>query len=143
MHWFMSILYITQTNNTRKLFMAIWSKTSQNVYTGAEIFIFFVISGGNFRQYRTKIVRQMRRQIFRQMKQKAEWILDVFTSIFVKYDGKFASRWRAKSPDALCAVLPYMQWEKWHALPQALSTYRCMKKAAAYQKATAFQRNKT
>ncbi|MBS6597411.1 MAG: hypothetical protein KH326_10160, partial [Ruminococcus callidus] len=31
---------------------------------------------------------------------------DVFTSIFVKYDGKFASRWRAKSPDALCAVLP-------------------------------------
>ncbi|MFQ7515996.1 hypothetical protein, partial [Ruminococcus callidus] len=28
-------------------------------------------------------------------------------SIFVKYDGKFASRWRAKSPDALCAVLPY------------------------------------
>ena len=25
---------------------------------------------------------------------------------FVKYDGKFASRWRAKSPDALCAVLP-------------------------------------
>ena len=48
----------------------------------------------------------MRRQIFRQMKQKAEGILDVFTSILVKYDGKFASRWRAKSPDALCAVLP-------------------------------------
>ena len=24
----------------------------------------------------------------------------------MKYDGKFASRWRAKSPDALCAVLP-------------------------------------
>ena len=61
----------------------------------------------DLRQYRTKIVRQMRRQIFRQMKQKAEWILDVFTSIFVKYDGKFASRWRAKSPDALCAVLPW------------------------------------
>ena len=60
----------------------------------------------NHRQYRTKIVRQIRRQIFRQMKQKAEWILDVFTSIFVKYDGKFASRWRAKSTDALCAVLP-------------------------------------
>ena len=59
-----------------------------------------------FRQYRTKIVRQMRRQIFRQMKQKAEWILAVFTSIFVKYEGKFASRWRAKSTDVLCAVLP-------------------------------------
>jgi hypothetical protein len=27
----------------------------------------------------------------------------------VKYDGKFASRWRAKSPDALCAVLPYIK----------------------------------
>ena len=63
----MSILYITQTNNMRKLFMAIWSKTSQNVYTGAEIFIFFVIYGGNFRQYRTKIVRQVRSQIFRQI----------------------------------------------------------------------------
>ncbi len=24
----------------------------------------------------------------------------------MKYDEKFASRWRAKSPDALCAVLP-------------------------------------
>ena len=24
----------------------------------------------------------------------------------MKYDGKFASRWRAKSPDAFCAVLP-------------------------------------
>ena len=40
-------------------------------------------------QYRTKIVRQMRRQIFRQMKQKAEWILAVFTSIFVKYESLF------------------------------------------------------
>ena len=60
------------------------------------------------RRYRTKIVRQMRRQIFCQMKQKAEWILAVFTSIFVKYDGKFASRWRAKSLDALCAVLPLL-----------------------------------
>jgi len=25
---------------------------------------------------------------------------------FVKWAGKFASRWRAKSLDALCAVLP-------------------------------------
>ena len=31
----------------------------------------------------------MRRQIFRQMKQKAEWILAVFTSIFVKYESLF------------------------------------------------------
>jgi hypothetical protein len=43
-------------------------------------------------RYRTKIVRQMRGQIFCQMKQKAECILCVCTSIFVKYDGKYASR---------------------------------------------------
>ena len=41
------------------------------------------------RQYRTKIVRQMRRQIFRQMTQQAEGILDVFTRIFVKYESLF------------------------------------------------------
>ena len=40
------------------------------------------------------------------MTDSSELLLDVFTSIFVKYDGKFASKWRAKSPDALCAVLP-------------------------------------
>ena len=42
----------------------------------------------NLRQTRTKMVRQMRRQIFRQIKPKAEGILDVFTSILVKYDRK-------------------------------------------------------
>ena len=41
------------------------------------------------RQYRTKIVRQMRAGRYE-----------------TGSDGKFASRWRAKSPDALCAVLP-------------------------------------
>ena len=41
------------------------------------------------RQYRTKIVRQMRARRYE-----------------TGSDGKFASRWRAKSPDALCAVLP-------------------------------------
>ena len=57
------------------------------------------------------------------MKGKTEKILCGFSSIFPKYlgkyarkmrarryetgsEGKFASRWRAKSPDALCAVLP-------------------------------------
>ena len=39
------------------------------------------------RRYRIKIVCQMRRQIFRQMKQKAKPILCVLASIFVKYDG--------------------------------------------------------
>jgi len=57
------------------------------------------------------------------MKGKTEKILCGFSSIFPKYlgkyarkmragryetgsEGKFASRWRAKSPDALCAGLP-------------------------------------
>ena len=60
------------------------------------------------------------------MKGKTEKILCGFSSIFPKYlgkyarkmrarryetgsEGKFASRWRAKSPDALCAVLPQRQ----------------------------------
>ena len=60
------------------------------------------------------------------MKGKTEKILCGFSSIFPKYlgkyvrkmragryetgsEGKFASRWRAKSPDALCAVLPYIK----------------------------------
>ena len=59
------------------------------------------------------------------MKGKTEKILCGFSSIFPKYlgkyarkmrarryetgsEGKFASRWRAKSPDALCAVLPLL-----------------------------------
>jgi hypothetical protein len=57
------------------------------------------------------------------MKGKTEKILCGFSSIFPKYlgkyarkmrarryetgsEGKFACRWRAKLPDALCAVLP-------------------------------------
>ena len=57
-----------------------------------------------------------------EMKGKTEKILCGFSSIFPKYlekcarkmragryetgsEGKFASRWRANSPDALCAVL--------------------------------------
>ncbi|WP_226943552.1 hypothetical protein [Ruminococcus callidus] len=63
------------------------------------------------------------------MKGKTEKILCGFSSIFPKYlgkyarkmcarryetgsEGKFASRWRAKSPDALCAVLPLEQSRK-------------------------------
>ena len=69
-------------------------------------------------------VCRLRRQIFWEMKGKTEKILYGFSSIFPKYlgkyarkmragryetgsDEKFASRWRAKSPDALCAVLPW------------------------------------
>ena len=72
--------------------MAIRSKTSQNVYTGAEIFIFFVIYGGNFRQYRTKIVRQVRSQIFRQIVRKNRRHTNVCQGFSVQYNGKDASR---------------------------------------------------
>ena len=34
----------------------------------------------------------------------------------MKYDGKFASRWRAKSPDALCAVLPLTNAAFWRII---------------------------
>ena len=57
------------------------------------------------RQYRTKIVRQMRRQIFWEMKGKYARKMRA-GRYETGSEGKFASRWRAKSPDALCAVLP-------------------------------------
>ena len=43
------------------------------------------------------IAVQMRSQIFRQTKQKAEVILCVLPSILAKYDGKYASRCAAKA----------------------------------------------
>ena len=58
------------------------------------------------RQYRTKIVPQMRRQIFRQIVQKFRRHTDVCRGIFVQDDGKYASRCGAKPQGGLCAVLP-------------------------------------
>jgi hypothetical protein len=57
-------------------------------------------------QYRIIINASTRRQIFRQMKQKAQPILDVLASIFVKYGGKSASVMAFKASAANCAVLP-------------------------------------
>ena len=37
----------------------------------------------------------------------------------MKYDGKFVSRWRAKSPDALCAVLPKAKRLRNHCVSRA------------------------
>ena len=80
------------------------------------------------RQYRTKIVPQMRCQIFRQIVQKFRRHTDVCRGIFVQDDGKYASRLSdalrsepkanaerfrelmqssgAKPQGGLCAVLP-------------------------------------
>lgn len=44
--------------------------------------------------------------IFREIKQKAQAILDVLTSIFVKYRKKLISKTDAKLFSGLCAVLP-------------------------------------
>jgi hypothetical protein len=48
----------------------------------------------------------MRLHIFRQMKQKAQGILGVFQSIFVKYGEKYASRRVLEARAVNCAVLP-------------------------------------
>ena len=83
---------------------------------------------GVLRQYRTKIVPQMRCQIFRQIVQKFRRHTDVCRGIFVQDDGKYASRLSdalrsepkanaerfrelmqssgAKPQGGLCAVLP-------------------------------------
>ena len=49
-------------------------------------------NNGRFRQYRTKIVPQMRCQIFRQIVQKFRRHTDVCRGISVQDDGKYASR---------------------------------------------------
>lgn len=59
-------------------------------------------------QYRTKIVPQMRCQIFRQIVQKFRRHTDVCRGIFVQDDGKYASRCGAKPQGGLCAVLPLL-----------------------------------
>ena len=61
------------------------------------------------RQYRTKMVPQMRCQIFRQIVQKFRRHTDVCRGIFVQDDGKYASRCGAKPQGGLCAVLPQLQ----------------------------------
>lgn len=48
----------------------------------------------------------MCRKIFCQMKQKAQGILGGFTSIFVKYGGKFWCRPLSEPIGVNCAVLP-------------------------------------
>ena len=59
-------------------------------------------------QYRTKIVQQMRRQVFGEIKGK--YARKMCAGRYeTGSEGKFASRWRAKSPDALCAVLLYIK----------------------------------
>ena len=60
----------------------------------------------NLRQHRTKESVELRRQIFRQTKQKPQQILHVFARFFVKYDGKDASKSALLALADLCAVLP-------------------------------------
>ena len=57
-------------------------------------------------QYRTILSAVLRRQIFRQMCQKAQRILCGFTSIFGADDGKDAGKTVLKASAANCAVLP-------------------------------------
>ena len=60
----------------------------------------------NLRQHRTILSVESRRQIFWQVKQKAQRILCVFASIFVTVAGKSASEATLKASAVNCAVLP-------------------------------------
>ena len=60
------------------------------------------------RQHRTEFVRKMRSRIFRQIAQKFRRHTVVCQEISVWYDGKSASRLRAKPSGGLCAVLPLL-----------------------------------
>ena len=98
-------------------FFVRWNKKRSEYWMYSRAFLW------NMRVCFVSDVCRLRRQIFWEMKGKTEKILCGFSSIFPKYlgkyarkmragryetgsEGKFASRWRAKSPDALCAVLP-------------------------------------
>ena len=61
-------------------------------------------------QYCIILMRRLRSQKFRQMKQKAQAILCALTSVFVKYDGIYASKRRAKPQSVNCAVLSKLCW---------------------------------
>lgn len=62
--------------------------------------------GGRLGQHRTILRVESRRQIFWQVKQKAQRILCVFASIFVTVAGKSASEATLKASAVNCAVLP-------------------------------------
>ena len=57
-------------------------------------------------RYRTILRVESRRQIFWQVKQKAQRILCVFAGIFVTVAGKSASEAALKASAVNCAVLP-------------------------------------
>ena len=57
-------------------------------------------------QHRTILSDESRRQIFWQVKQKAQRILCVFVGIFVTVAGKSASEAALKASAVNCAVLP-------------------------------------
>ena len=84
------------------------------------------------RQYRTILSVESRRQIFWQVKQKAQRILCVFASIFVTVAGKSASEATLKASAVNCAVLPWMKkgfpTPFWRHSPRGLhfAAQRCM-----------------
>ena len=83
-------------------------------------------------QHRTILRVEARRQIFWQVKQKAQRILCVFASIFVTVAGKSASEATLKASAVNCAVLPWMKkgfpTPFWRHSPRGLhfAAQRCM-----------------
>ena len=67
----------------------------------------FLLQGYGFlRQHRIIIVVRLRSQIFRQIVQKRRRRADARQGVFVRYDGKYASKRAAKALAGNCAVLP-------------------------------------
>ena len=97
----------TERGNHRRLFRAVPERK-----TAAEIGIGTGTVGRRhardavLRQYRTILMVRLRRQIFRQSKQKSARIVDPIRRIFVTNDGKDASKRAIKASAANCAVLP-------------------------------------
>ena len=79
--------------------------SKSNSFTSREIFE-RRDSSGILRQHRTKLVRKVRSQIFRQIAQKFRRHTAVWQGISGQYDGKSARRLRTKPSGGLCAVLP-------------------------------------
>ena len=70
------------------------------------------------RQHRTKLVRRLRRQVFRQIVQARRRRADARQGELVQYDGKYASKMRAKrEARALCGVALKSRWIK-RAVPR-------------------------
>ena len=83
---------------------------------------------GKQRRHRTKLVRKVRCQIFRQIAQKFRRHTAVWQGISGQYDGKSVRRLRAKPSGGFCAVLPKGEYRSLlpltRKIPEPLDKFR-------------------